>query len=126
MCPEHRWTLRRVDRDHPSIAGDQRLGVLDVWRDGLDPFNEEEVERCALIGYLAAAAWRNAQLYSELEQRVLTDNLTGLLNKRWWDELAPREAAQALRTGSELAILLVDLDHFKRVPTTPAGTPWET
>ncbi|HXY43721.1 MAG TPA: diguanylate cyclase [Acidimicrobiales bacterium] len=102
----------------PLIAGDQRLGVLDVWRDGLDRFSEEDVERCALIGYLAAAAWRNAQLYSELEQRVLTDKLTGLLNKRWWDELAPREAAQALRTGSELAILLVDLDHFKRVNDT--------
>ncbi|MGO8876077.1 MAG: diguanylate cyclase [Acidimicrobiales bacterium] len=102
----------------PLIAGDQRLGALDVWRDGLDRFSEEEVERCALIGFLAAAAWRNAQLYSELEQRVLTDKLTGLLNKRWWDELAPREAAQALRTGSELAILLVDLDHFKRVNDT--------
>jgi diguanylate cyclase (GGDEF)-like protein len=89
-----------------------------VWRDGLDMFSEEDVERCALVGYLAAAAWRNAQLYSELEQRVLTDKLTGLLNKRWWDELAPREAAQALRAGSELANLLVDLDHFKRVNDT--------
>ncbi|MGA2210287.1 MAG: diguanylate cyclase [Acidimicrobiales bacterium] len=102
----------------PLIAGDHRLGALDVWRDGLDQFSEEDVERCALIGYLAAAAWRNAQLYSELEQRVLTDKLTGLLNKRWWDELAPREAAQALRTGTELAILVVDLDHFKRVNDT--------
>jgi diguanylate cyclase (GGDEF)-like protein len=102
----------------PLIAGDQRLGVLDVWRDGLNQFSDEDVERCALVGYLAAAAWRNAELYSELEQRVLTDKLTGLLNKRWWDELAPREAAQALRTGSELAILLVDLDHFKRINDT--------
>jgi diguanylate cyclase (GGDEF)-like protein len=102
----------------PLIAGDHRLGVLDVWRDGLDQFSEEEVERCALVGYLAAAAWRNAQLYNELEQRVVTDKLTGLLNKRWWDELAPREAAQALRTGSDLAILLVDLDQFKRVNDT--------
>jgi len=102
----------------PLIAGDHRLGVLDVWRDGIDRFSAEDVERCALVGYLAAAAWRNAQLYGELEQRVVTDKLTGLLNKRWWDELAPREAAQALRTGSELAILLVDLDRFKRVNDT--------
>jgi diguanylate cyclase (GGDEF)-like protein len=102
----------------PLVAGDHRLGVLDVWRDGLDMFSEEEVERCAIIGYLAAAAWRSAQLYTELEQRVVTDKLTGLLNKRWWDELAPREAAQALRSGSTLAILLVDLDHFKRINDT--------
>jgi diguanylate cyclase (GGDEF)-like protein len=102
----------------PLIAGDQRLGVLDVWREGLDQFSDADVERCSLVGYLASAAWRNALLYNELEQRVVTDKLTGLLNKRWWDELAPREAAQALRTGSELAILLVDLDHFKRVNDT--------
>jgi diguanylate cyclase (GGDEF)-like protein len=92
--------------------------VLDVWRDGIDQFSAEDMERCALVGYLAAAAWRSAQLYGELEQRVVTDKLTGLLNKRWWDELAPREAAQALRSGSELALLLVDLDHFKRVNDT--------
>lgn len=102
----------------PLIAGDHRLGVLDVWRDGIDQFSAEDMERCALVGYLAAAAWRSAQLYGELEQRVVTDKLTGLLNKRWWDELAPREAAQALRSGSELALLLVDLDHFKRVNDT--------
>ncbi|HEV8065706.1 MAG TPA: diguanylate cyclase [Acidimicrobiales bacterium] len=99
----------------PLVAGDHRLGVLDLWRDGQDRFSDEDVERCAIFGYLAAAAWRSAQLYTELEQRVVTDKLTGLLNKRWWDELAPREAAQAIRTGSTLALLLVDLDHFKRI-----------
>lgn len=99
----------------PLIAGDHQLGALDLWRDGLDRFSEDEVERCALFGYLAAAAWRNAQLYLELEQRAVTDPLTGLLNTRWWDELAPREAAQALRAGTSIAVLLVDLDHLKRV-----------
>ncbi len=102
----------------PLVAGDNRLGVLDLWRDGLDSFSDVELERCALFGYLAAAAWRNAQLYAELEQRAVTDLLTGLLNKRWWDELAPREAAQAIRTGTRMAILVVDLDNFKRVNDT--------
>lgn len=102
----------------PLVAGDNRLGVLDLWRDGLDSFSDVELERCALFGYLAAAAWRNAQLYAELEQRAVTDLLTGLLNKRWWAELAPREAAQALRTETRLAILVVDIDNFKRVNDT--------
>ncbi len=102
----------------PLIAGDHRLGVLDVWRDGTHAFSATDVERCQLFGYLAAAAWRNAQLYSELEHRAITDNLTGLLNMRWWDELARREAAQAVRAGTPIALLLVDLDHFKRVNDT--------
>ncbi len=99
----------------PLISGDYRLGAIDLWRDGLDQFTEADVERCVLVGYLAAAAWRNSQLYGELERRAITDKLTGLLNKRWWDELAQREAAQAMRAGSTVALLLVDIDNFKRV-----------
>ena len=99
----------------PLIAGDHRLGVIDMWRDGLSQFTEEDLERCALFGYITAAAWRNAQLYAELELRAMTDPLTGLLNHRWWDELAPREAAHSTRSGNEIGIVLIDLDHFKLV-----------
>ncbi len=99
----------------PLIAGDHRLGVIDMWRNGLSQFTEEDLERCALFGYITAAAWRNAQLYAELERRAMTDTLTGLLNHRWWDELAAREAARSARAGTEIGILLIDLDHFKRV-----------
>ncbi|MGA3353115.1 MAG: diguanylate cyclase [Acidimicrobiales bacterium] len=99
----------------PLIAGDHRLGVIDMWRDGLGKFTEEDLERCALFGYITAAAWRNAQLYAELERRAMTDPLTGLLNHRWWDELAAREAARSTRAGTEIGILLIDVDHFKRV-----------
>ena len=45
----------------------------------------------------------------------MTDTLTGLLNHRWWDELAHREAARSARAGAQIAILMIDLDHFKRV-----------
>jgi diguanylate cyclase (GGDEF)-like protein len=86
-----------------------------MWRNGRSQFTEEDLERCALFGYITAAAWRNAQLYSELELRAMTDTLTGLLNHRWWDELATREAALSSRTGTQIGILLIDLDHFKRV-----------
>ncbi|HEV2360714.1 MAG TPA: sensor domain-containing diguanylate cyclase, partial [Acidimicrobiales bacterium] len=99
----------------PMIAGDHRLGAIDLWRDGAGRFSELEVERAALFGYVTAAAWRNAQLYEELESRAMTDTLTGLLNIRWWHELAPREAAQSLRGGAEIGVLMVDLDHFKVV-----------
>jgi diguanylate cyclase (GGDEF)-like protein len=99
----------------PLIAGDQRLGILDVWRDGLDAFSEEDLERCALLGFITAAAWSNAQMYGELERRALTDALTGLFNIRWWRDMGPRVMAQSLRTGAGVGVLLMDLDHFKRI-----------
>jgi diguanylate cyclase (GGDEF)-like protein len=99
----------------PLVAGDQRLGVIDIWRDGLDAFSEEDLERCALLGFVTAAAWSNAQMYGELERRALTDALTGLFNIRWWRDMGPRVMAQSLRTGAGVGILLLDLDHFKQV-----------
>jgi hypothetical protein len=73
----------------PLIAGDHRIGVLDVWRYGLDSFSARDLEHCALFAHLTAAAWNNAQLYRELEARVHTDALTGLRNTRWLGETAP-------------------------------------
>jgi len=99
----------------PLVAGDQRLGILDVWRDGLDAFSEEDLERCALLGFVTAAAWGNAQMYGELERRALTDALTGLFNIRWWRDMGPRVMSQSLRTGAGVGVLLMDLDHFKLV-----------
>lgn len=102
----------------PLIAGDQRLGMIDVWRNALDAFSEEDLERCALLGFITAAAWSNAQMYGELERRALTDALTGLFNIRWWRDMGPRVMAQSLRTGAGVGILLLDLDHFKQINDT--------
>jgi len=46
---------------------------------------------------------------------VHTDALTGLRNMRWLDEAAPQETARSLRSGSNIGVLLLDLDHFKLV-----------
>ena len=102
----------------PLIAGDHRIGVLDVWRYGFDSFSDRDLEHCALFAHVTAAAWNNAQLYRELEARVHTDALTGLRNTRWLDETAPQETARSLRSGSTIGVLLLDLDHFKLVNDT--------
>jgi len=102
----------------PLIAGDHRIGVLDVWRYGFDSFSDRDLEHCALFAHVTAAAWNNAQLYRELETRVHTDALTGLRNTRWLDETAPQETARGLRSGANIGVLLLDLDHFKLVNDT--------
>jgi diguanylate cyclase (GGDEF)-like protein len=102
----------------PLIAGDNRIGVLDVWRDGEAAFDSRDLEHCALFAHVTAAAWHNAQLYREVETRARTDALTGLHNTRWLDEVAPQEAARALRSGAQIGVLLLDLDHFKLVNDT--------
>jgi diguanylate cyclase (GGDEF)-like protein len=64
---------------------------------------------------MAAAAWRNVQLYAEQVQHAITDSLTNLLNTRWLRDAARRELAMAERSGTPMAILMIDLDHFKHI-----------
>jgi diguanylate cyclase (GGDEF)-like protein len=53
-----------------------------------------------------------------LASLVLSDPLTGCLNRRGFDQALAREAARARRAGSELALLTLDLDHFKMINDT--------
>ncbi len=54
-------------------------------------------------------------MHQQLAAAARTDPKTGLLNAAAWQREADAEVALALRTGAALALLLVDVDHFKRV-----------
>jgi diguanylate cyclase (GGDEF)-like protein len=54
-------------------------------------------------------------MHQQLATAARTDPKTGLLNATAWQREADAEVARALRTGAPLALLLVDVDHFKRV-----------
>jgi len=58
------------------------------------------------------------RMRTQLATIALTDPLSGCLNRRGFEQQLAREAARAARTGSELALLAVDVDYFKRVNDT--------
>jgi diguanylate cyclase (GGDEF)-like protein len=99
----------------PLIAGEHKLGIINCWRLGLEQFSDRELEAASLFAHIAAAAWRNAQLYAELLSAAMTDPLTRLYNSRWLRDTGERDLARAAREGKPLSLLLIDLDHFKRV-----------
>ncbi|MBN8463446.1 MAG: GGDEF domain-containing protein [Dechloromonas sp.] len=57
---------------------------------------------------------RVRQRTEELLQQAIRDPLTGLFNRRYLDETLPREVHRALREEEPLAVVMIDLDHFKR------------
>ena len=61
---------------------------------------------------------QRSSLVSQLEVAAATDSKTGLLNAAAWQELSQRELLRAQRDGAPCAVLLMDLDHFKRVNDT--------
>ncbi|UYW24858.1 sensor domain-containing diguanylate cyclase [Methylorubrum extorquens] len=60
-----------------------------------------------------AAQRATAALNAELQQLASTDALTGLGNRRRFDEVLERECLRATRTGKALSLLILDADHFK-------------
>ncbi len=62
-----------------------------------------------------ALAGRNDQLLSQLDDEARTDALTGLLNRRGFDERAALELARARREHRSIAVAVFDLDYFKRI-----------
>jgi diguanylate cyclase (GGDEF)-like protein len=80
------------------------------------------VEAVALAVERAAEKWRlreeNARLVAQLRRASLTDALTGVGNRRAFDEALVQEVARARRAGRGFALILFDLDHFKRVNDT--------
>jgi diguanylate cyclase (GGDEF)-like protein len=61
---------------------------------------------------------QRSSLVAQLEVAAATDTKTGLLNASAWQELAQRELVRAQHLASPCALLLLDLDHFKRVNDT--------
>lgn len=66
----------------------------------------------ATIGFLLMCAERGQ---TELERTARVDYLTGVFNRRAIEELAARAISGARRHGVSLAIMILDLDHFKRI-----------
>lgn len=58
------------------------------------------------------------ELQSRLQEQAIRDALTGLYNRRYLDETLPRELSRAKRDGYPLALIMVDIDHFKQVNDT--------
>ncbi|HEV2999391.1 MAG TPA: diguanylate cyclase [Solirubrobacteraceae bacterium] len=73
------------------------------------------LERFAAHGALAL---RNAWLLEQVQHLAATDSLTGLPNRETFQRSLSQEVARASRTGGEMTVLLMDLDHFKRINDT--------
>lgn len=58
------------------------------------------------------------ELQSRLQEQAIRDALTGLYNRRYLDETLPRELSRAKRDGYPLALIMLDIDHFKQVNDT--------
>jgi diguanylate cyclase (GGDEF)-like protein len=93
------------------------LGAMTIARAG-QPFNATEREVFLYLVGQAAASVENLALHELVAEQAVTDDLTGLANKRAFRDLMDREAARAQRFGHDLSLLILDIDNFKKVNDT--------
>ncbi|HEY7630618.1 MAG TPA: diguanylate cyclase [Thermoleophilaceae bacterium] len=96
-------------------ARDRSLGRLVLIRPDDDPVDEEELRLLRLLADQLAIALQNARDYREKLEQAIRDPLTGLFNHRAFQERLGVELARARREGREVALIALDLDHFKPI-----------
>jgi len=108
------FPLRHGDRD--------AIGALDLYRDEPGPLSDAAMYAAQTLADVTAAYILNAQARIDLEDasarfqaKSLQDSLTGLPNRVLFGQLFDHAVLRTRRSGSQLAILYADLDHFKDV-----------
>jgi diguanylate cyclase (GGDEF)-like protein len=100
----------------PLVLDQVTVGVLAVhWPADRPSLPVEELRQVMdLLALEGSLALQRAETLSRLERVARTDDLTGLANRRAWDEHLQREIEWAKRSGTPLAVAILDLDHFKQ------------
>ncbi len=102
-----------VKSDLESKVAGLRIGADDFLA---KPFAEAEIlARCAAMLRIKHLQEKLRDAQRKLEEQSITDALTGLKNRRFFDERLHEEFRRAQRYGDYLALIMIDLDHFKEV-----------
>lgn len=102
----------------PLKLEDRVIGAIVVASETPGGIPREEARNVALLGALADTSLEMVWEMEEVSRRARTDALTGLANRRAFDEQLEQLVAHADRFGHSVSLILVDVDHFKLVNDT--------
>jgi diguanylate cyclase (GGDEF)-like protein len=107
----------------PLKTGSRNLGAL-ILTGRRGAFDATTLRVLGLLCYQAAAVLSKIRALEHVERLAARDGLTGLYNRRAFDDVLARTLAVEERRGGRFAVVLLDLDHFKKLNDTyghPAG-----
>jgi diguanylate cyclase (GGDEF)-like protein len=105
------------------VAQGDTLGVLHIHYDlnktntrteDIETLQESEQRLAVAVGGRVALSLAGLLLRETLRDQSIRDSLTGLFNRRFLEEALDRELQRAKRKNHSLAVVFLDLDHFKR------------
>jgi diguanylate cyclase (GGDEF)-like protein len=101
----------------PLMVGSRVIGVLEVVGEVLDG-DAEALSMLETVTAHAATAIEAARMYQQAQALSVSDALTGLANRRSLDQDLTLEVERAVRYAHPVALIMVDLDHFKALNDT--------
>jgi len=108
----------------PLNVTDRIIGSLILASRKPNAYSRRQIKLLEKVALQIAAPVENAQLYARLEQKSRIDELTGLFNRRHFEERLKEEVSRHSRYGDVFSIFMLDLDNFKAYNDTyghPAG-----
>lgn len=98
----------------PVIVNEQPLALLSMtWDDAVSGVTPEQLAIVSVIAEETGAALQADHLRTELERASTVDLLTGLANRRGWEDLTARMASDMDRMQLPMVVAIIDLDRFK-------------
>jgi len=104
----------------PVIAHGETLGVVTVECQSLEAaaLTETREESVISLAEMAGMAISGLRLRDRLERQSIRDGMTGLFNRSFMEVALERELHRSARQQKELALMMVDIDHFKQFNDT--------
>lgn len=102
----------------PLLYEKELLGILVLLSERINAFTPYQIELLGVLGNQASTSIANARFHAEIEKLAITDGLTGLFNHRHFQEKLTQEFNRLQRFSEPISLLLIDIDHFKRINDT--------
>jgi diguanylate cyclase (GGDEF)-like protein len=99
----------------PLIIFGEKLGVLALDSAKKDAFDSDDVQPLESVADICAAAIQNAHNFDRMKQLAYVDGLTGIHNRRFFEMRVVEELERATRFHGRLSVIMVDIDHFKKM-----------
>lgn len=102
----------------PLTVEGEILGCISLNSDQPNAFDAQDLQFLSVIGYQMAASLKHFQRLSKIKNIAIYDTLTGLYNRRHFEERLGVDAQKSFYAGTPLSLVMVDIDYFKKVNDT--------
>ncbi len=91
------------------------IGVCSFLSYAKDKYSLEDKKFMEVLGTLIGAEVAKIEMYANMKKAAVTDELTGLYNRRFFIETIDKLFAGSLRNGNKFSLIFLDLDNFKQI-----------